>query len=153
MIRPLAMPRAWAASMYWSSRIVSTTLRTTRAKRGVSTIASAMITLPTLGPRTDMIASARMMPGNAIMLSISRINTVSSRVKYPASMPIDRPGQHHRQRDPQPDDQRDLAALDDPAVDVPPQVVRPQNVLPVAGAVASVNGAAKRDCGTARVGS
>ena len=60
---------------------MSTTLRTTRAKRGVSTIDSARITLPTLGPRTDMMASARITPGNAIMLSITRISGLSSRLK------------------------------------------------------------------------
>ena len=68
----------------------------------MSTIESARITFPTLGPRTDMIASARITPGNAIMLSITRISGLSSRLKNPASMPMHVPAMTTASETPRP---------------------------------------------------
>jgi hypothetical protein len=69
----------------------STVLRMRMAVRGMYTMDSATITFHTPGPRAAMRAMARRMAGKAIMPSMSRITSVSSRRLKPATSPTTTP--------------------------------------------------------------
>ena len=71
-------PMALAASMYSTSRTVSTALRTTRANRGTEAIPRAMMRLTVLVPSAATITMANMVIGMAMTTSIKRMITLST---------------------------------------------------------------------------
>src|SRR5215813_10805234 len=81
-------PSARAAVTNSISLRVRTEPRTTRANCGTRKMALATITLARPVPRAAMMARARKMPGKAIMMSTSRMITMSGqRPTYPAHTP------------------------------------------------------------------
>src|SRR6266850_465609 len=88
MIGTSASPSARAASTNSFSFRVRTEPRITRANCGTRKMALAMITLPRPVPRAAMMARARKIPGNAIMMSTIRMISMSGqRPTYPATTP------------------------------------------------------------------
>src|SRR5215475_7852494 len=81
-------PSARAAVTNSISLSVSTEPRTTRANCGTRKMALATMTLARPVPRAAMMASARKIPGKAIMMSTSRMISMSGqRPMYPAVTP------------------------------------------------------------------
>ena len=79
MIFGVEVPSATAASTYGSSRIVSTSERTSRVTRGISGIAIATMTVSRLAFHSATSAIASRIAGIAIRPSITRISGPSSR--------------------------------------------------------------------------
>ena len=77
----VGVPTEIAASMYGSSRIESTSARTSRVTRGISGTAIAIMTVESLAPHAATSAIASRIPGIAIMPSITRIRIASTRRK------------------------------------------------------------------------
>src|SRR5215831_3490691 len=71
--------------------MTSTEPLTTRATRGAYTMPIATITFAVLGPSDAISAIARMMAGNAMRPSITRMTTLSSARKWPATTPAPTP--------------------------------------------------------------
>ena len=78
MIFIVGVPSDTAASTYGSSRIVSTSARTSRVTRGISGIAIATMTVARLARHSATTAIAMRIAGIAMMPSITRMSSPSA---------------------------------------------------------------------------
>ena len=77
MMRACPNPAALAASTYGISRMASALERITSAQRGIMGMVIAAITFSRLLPRMATMASARMIRGNEMKMSMKRCTTRS----------------------------------------------------------------------------
>ena len=129
-IRWVGAPSVRAASTNSRSRTASVEPRASRAKPGVETIAMAMMALVRLVPRMVLMTSARTSAGKAKRASMTRISDlVESTTLVAGELTQDGPG-YRREHDGQhADRQRDLRAVEDPAQDVPSELVGAKQVI------------------------
>ena len=130
MIHALERPATTASATKSCSLIASVSPRIWRAKRGHSSSAITRTTLRKLGSETATITTAMRIVGSDSPMSVSRMRMASV---TPAAVAGDQPEQRperprHADRD-QRDDERDAAAVDDPAQHVAPEAVGPERML------------------------